>query len=153
MRSGKKITVTKEAILSWLVTNGQGFSCHANHLDPPGLYIPVIRSHGRWLAIYSRIGPSLINTKLDLSLTCWIPSEVFWTNVCSAFIRCQTFKCGSYWVVANDCCVLVDAITPTWCEVCAMSSRLLIGWAAFLTVRKAARLAVYVETQTRMQNQ
>ena len=34
-----------------------------------------------------------------------------------------------------------------------MSSRLLIGEAAFLTVKKAARLAVYVETQISIQNQ
>ena len=134
-------------ILSRLIT------CHASHLHPTGPYIPVIRSHGRWLTIYSRIGPSFINTKLGLSLTCRIPSEVFRTNVCSAFIRCQIFTWGSYWVVANDSCILVDATTPTWWEVCAMSSTLLIGWAAFLTVRKAARLAVYVETQTTMQNQ
>ena len=34
-----------------------------------------------------------------------------------------------------------------------MSSRLLIGEAAFFTVKKAARFAVYVETQISMQNQ
>ena len=88
------ITVTKKVNLSRLITNGQGLSCHGSHLDPTGPYIPVIRSHGRWLAIYSSLVPSLTSRKFAFSLTCWIPSEVFWTNVSSAFIRCQIFTNG-----------------------------------------------------------
>ena len=107
------ITVTKKVNLSRLITNGQGLSCHASHLHQTGLYIPVIRSHGRWLAIYSRVVASLTNTNFGFSLTCWIPSEVFWTNVSSTFIRCQIFTNGKYWVLLKDSGVLEDLITPT----------------------------------------
>ena len=107
------ITVTKKVNLSRLITNGQGLSSHASHLDPTGPYIPVIRSHGRWLAIYLSLVPSPTSTKFAFSLTCWIPSEVFWTNVSSAFIRCQIFTNGKWWVFAKDSAVLEDSITPT----------------------------------------